>query len=202
MASRSMRAGAYTGCDTQTMSTAFRLRPATLEDASSLHRLIALSVRGLMRREYTTAQLEAALDNWLGLDTQLISDGTYFAVECADPEHDGLLVGCGGWSRRKTPYGSDHRAGREDALLDPSRDAAKIRAFFVHPEWARRGIGRLLLEHCEASAAHAGFTRLEMGATLSGVPLYSRFGYVAGERVNLPLPGNDSLAIVMMSKKL
>ena len=180
----------------------FRLRPATPRDAPQLDELIALSVRGLMPQAYTPAQLEAALGNWLGLDSQLIADGTYFIVEHVDAQNEAALVGCGGWSKRKTPYGSDHRIGREDALLDPACDAAKIRAFFVHPEWARRGIGRMLLEACEKAAADAGFTRLEMGATLTGVPLYERFGYVLGERIELPLQGENPLSIVMMSKKL
>jgi GNAT superfamily N-acetyltransferase len=179
----------------------FHLRPATLADVPKLHELIALSVRGLMPQSYTPGQLEAALGNWLGLDTQLIADGTYFVVEYVT-EPDALLVGCGGWSRRKTPYGSDQRAGREDTLLDPAVDAAKIRAFFVHPDWARRGIGRMLLEIYEKAAADAGFTRLEMGATLTGVPLYARFGYVAGERVELPLKGEEPLAILIMRKQL
>jgi GNAT superfamily N-acetyltransferase len=178
------------------MSEAFRIRLATLEDVEALHRLIALSVRGLMPQAYTPAQLEAALGNWLGLDTQLIVDQTYFAVESSD----GTLVACGGWSKRKTPYGSDHRANREDTLLDPETEAAKIRAFFVHPDWARRGIGTLLLEASEAAASKAGFRTLEMGATLTGVPLYERFGYIAQERVGLPLGDGDVLEIVKMTK--
>ena len=183
------------------MNAPFRLRLATLADAPQLHELIALSVRGLMPQAYTPAQLEAALGNWLGLDTQLLADGTYFIVEAA-AESGQALVGCGGWSKRKTPYGSDHRAGRENALLDSAHDAAKIRAFFVHPEWARRGIGRMLLEASEAAAREAGFTRAEMGATLTGIPLYARFGYSAGETVHLPLGDGGALAIVKMSKEL
>ena len=184
------------------MGQPFHLRLATLDDAAKLHELIAMSVRGLMPSAYSASQLEQSLGNWLGLDTQLIADGTYFAVEAAGIGGASPLVGCGGWSKRKTPYGSDHRAGRENALLDPARDAAKIRAFFVHPEWARRGIGRLLLEASEAAARAAGFRRAEMGATLTGVPLYAAFGYVAGERLDLPLANGESLAIVKMSKPL
>lgn len=184
------------------MNEPFHLRLATLADAPNLHELIALSVRGLMTQTYTPSQLEAALGNWLGLDTRLIADGTYFVVETNAAAGDSLLVGCGGWSKRKTPYGSDHRAGREDALLDPATEPAKIRAFFVHPAWARRGIGRMLLDASEAAARAAGFRRAEMGATLSGVPLYAAFGYVAGERVELPLGNGESLPIVKMSKDL
>ena len=103
-------------------------------------------------------------------------DGTYFAVEIAPKRQ--RIVACGGWSKRKTLYGGDQYAGREDSLLDPMRDAAKIRAFFVHPDWARQGIGSLILEACENAAVAAGFTRLEMGATLSGVAFYRAKGYV------------------------
>jgi GNAT superfamily N-acetyltransferase len=184
------------------MEQPLHLRLATLADAANLHELIALSVRGLMTQAYTPSQLEAALGNWLGLDTRLIADGTYFVVEAKEVAVDSLLVGCGGWSKRKTPYGSDHRAGREDVLLDPATEPAKIRAFFVHPAWSRRGIGRMLLDASEAAARGAGFRRAEMGATLSGVPLYAAFGYVAGERVELPLANGESLPIIKMGKDL
>src|SRR3954470_24046122 len=148
-----------------------------------------------MTSSYTPAQLEAALGTWLGVDTRLVEDGTYFVVEA-----DGVMVGCGGWSKRKTPYGSDHRPGREDALLDPKTEAAKIRAFFVHPDWARRGIGSMIMEECERAAQSAGFTQLEMGATLSGVPLYEKHGYVGAERVELPLGNGETLPILRMTK--
>ena len=183
---------------TTCVSSIFQLRLATLDDVEALHELIALSVRGLMPQAYTPAQLEAALGNWLGLDTQLIVDQTYFIVETPG----GTLVGCGGWSKRKTPFGSDHGAGRENALLDPANEAAKIRAFFVHPDWARKGIGRMLLEVSERAAREDGFTQLEMGATLTGVPLYERFGYIAEDRLALPLDGDDALEIVKMTKSV
>jgi len=179
------------------MEGKFQLRVATRADVSALHGLIALSVRGLMISEYSPTQLEAALGTWLGVDTRLIDDGTYFIVEA-----DGALVGCGGWSKRKTPYGSDHRPDREDALLDPKKEAAKIRAFFVHPAWARRGIGSMIMEECERAAAQAGFTRCEMGATLSGVPLYAKYGYQSVERVELPLSNGETLPIVKMVKTI
>jgi GNAT superfamily N-acetyltransferase len=146
---------------------------------------------------YSPSQLEQALGTWLGVDTQLVADGTYFIVE----EH-GVIAGCGGWSKRKTPYGSDHRPGREDTLLDPQTDAAKIRAFFVHPKWARRGIGSLILAECEGAAIAAGFTRFEMGATLSGVPLYEKYGYVPVEKLDLPLQNGEVLPIVKMTKRV
>ena len=184
------------------MAPAFYLRLATLDDAVRLHELIADSVRGLMTQTYTVSQLEQSLGNWLGLDTQLIVDGTYFIVEARDESQPAVLVGCGGWSKRKTPYGSDHRFGRENELLNPANDAAKIRAFFVHPEWARRGIGRMLLEASEAAARAEGFRHAEMGATLTGVPLYAAFGYIEGETVSLPLTNGESLPIVKMRKAL
>ena len=177
-------------------SSSYQLRPATAADIPALHKLIALSVRGLMTNAYSREQLEKALGVLLGVDTQLIEDGTYFVVEA----EDGVLVGCGGWSKRKTLFGADHRAGRDAALLDPAQDAAKIRAFFVHPEWARRGIGSAILGRCEHEAYSAGFRRFEMGATLSGVPLYKANGYVEAEHISAPLPGGGVLPVIRMTK--
>src|ERR1700726_4992398 len=146
------------------------VRLAEVRDVPLLSELIAASVRGLQAGDYSTPQLEHALRTVYGVDTQLISDGTYFAAEEMESSGAPLLVGCGGWSKRRTLYGGDQFAGREDSLLDPATDAAKIRAFFVHPDWARRGIGSLILVACESAAADAGFMHLEMGATLSGLP--------------------------------
>jgi len=171
------------------------LRLATLDDATALERLIADSVRTLQAREYTVEQRDAALGTVFGVDRQLIRDGTYFAIE-----EDGAIVACGGWSRRKTLYGSDHVAGKDDAWLDPAVDAARIRAFFVHPQWARRGHGSRILEACEAAAREAGFRKLEMAATLTGVPFYAARGYVEVERMEAPLPNGASLEVVRMSK--
>lgn len=177
-----------------------RFRLAAAADIPRIVPLIEASVRGLQAQDYSPAQMDGALGTWLGLDTQLIADGTYFAVEPAgDP---GTLAACGGWSRRKTPYGSDHRPGRDDSFLDPRTEAAKIRAFFVHPEWARQGIGSRILELCEEAARAEGFTRFEMGATLTGIPLYRRHGYVEGERVDLPLRNGGVLPIVRMTKEV
>lgn len=178
----------------------FVYRLATTADIPLIGPLIEASVRGLSVREYSMSQMDQALGTWLGLDTQLVADQTYFVVEPAG--HPGVLAACGGWSRRRTPYGSDHRPGRDDSLLDPKTEAAKIRAFFVHPEWARRGIGSRLLELCEAAARAEGFSRCEMGATLPGVPLYRRHGYLEGERVELPLANGETLPIVKMEKDL
>ncbi len=177
-----------------------RIRMAVDGDTLALHALIETSVRGLMAASHTHAQIEGALGTLLGLDTQLIADGTYFVAECDGVPGSPLIVACGGWSKRKTLYGSDHREGREDSLLDPAVDAAKIRAFFVHPEWIRRGIGTQILETCENAARDAGFTRFEMGATLTGVPLYEVRGYVAVERIEAPLCNGASLPVVRMVK--
>jgi GNAT superfamily N-acetyltransferase len=185
-----------------------RIRPAVSADIPILRQLIDASVRGLQAQDYTPAQIERALATVYGVDTQLISDGTYLVVETnagADLHQTSealLIVGCGGWSKRKTLYGGDQWTGREAALLDPQHDAAKIRAFFIHPAWARRGIGTLILEACENAAVAAGFTRFEMGATLTGVLLYQVRGYVALENLEVPLADGESLPIVRMEKRI
>lgn len=174
----------------------FRIRPAVSSDIPVLRTLIDASVRGLQAQDYTPAQIERALATVYGVDTQLIADGTYFVAET-----ESLIVGCGGWSKRKTLYGGDQWTGREAALLDPQQDAAKIRAFFIHPSWARRGIGTMILEACENAAGAAGFTRFEMGATLTGVLLYQARGYVALENLEVPLGDGEALPIVRMEKR-
>jgi GNAT superfamily N-acetyltransferase len=174
------------------------LRQAVPADISVLPALIDASVRGLQAADYTPAQIEGALQTVYGVDSQLIADGTYCVVE-AGPE--AVIVGCGGWSKRKTLFGGDRWTAREDSLLNPQHDAAKIRAFFVHPKWVRRGIGSMILEACERAAASAGFTRFEMGATLTGVPLYRARGYVALENLEVPLKNGESLAVVRMEKR-
>jgi GNAT superfamily N-acetyltransferase len=180
--------------------THFLLRQATGTDIPALRVLIEQSVRQLQKNDYSSAQIEGALGHALGLDTQLVEDGTYFVAEPVGQV--GLIVGCGGWSNRKTLFGSDHGPNREKEFLDPATDAAKIRAIFVHPEWARQGIGTLILKHCEEAAQRAGFHTLEMGSTLTGVPLYSLKGYVARDDVAVPLPNGEVLPIVRMVKAL
>jgi GNAT superfamily N-acetyltransferase len=183
-----------------------RIRLAEGRDIPALRKLIETSVRGLQARDYSAAQLEKALETVYGVDTQLISDRTYFAAEEMDDfagsSRAPLLVACGGWSKRKTLYGGDQFAAREDSLLDPASDAAKIRAFFVHPAWARRGIGGMILEACEAAAGAAGFRRLEMGATLTGVPFYRTKGYVELEGMEAALGDGLALPIVRMGKSV
>ncbi|HEV3308307.1 MAG TPA: GNAT family N-acetyltransferase [Candidatus Sulfotelmatobacter sp.] len=164
--------------------------------------MIEASVRGLQAQDYSPAQIEGALQSVYGVDSQLITDGTYLVAEAAESGNRPKIVACGGWSKRKTLYGGDQFAAREGSLVDPMRDAAKIRAFFVHPKWARRGIGSLILEACENAAREAGFTRLEMGATLSGVAFYQAKGYAAIENQNVPLGDGEFLPIVKMAKEL
>ena len=179
------------------------VRLAVARDIAELRPLIEASVRGLQARDYSPAQLERALEAVYGVDTQLIADGTYFVAEAKpDDSSAPAIVGCGGWSKRRTLYGGDQFMGREDATLDPARDAAKIRAFFVHPEWARRGIGGMILEACEVAAMAQGFHRLEMGATLTGIPFYRAKGYVEMERTEVPLGDGLTLPIVRMSREV
>jgi len=183
------------------MPPAFSLRLATEDDIPALHTLIEASVRGLQANDYTPAQIEGALGTVLGLDTQLIRDRTYFIAETL-LQNTKALAACGGWSRRKTLFGADRGPGRAPDLLDPATDAAKVRAIFVHPDYARQGLGSLLLAHVEAAALAAGFRRFEMGSTLTGVPLYTLKGYVETERIAVPLPNGEALPVVRMVKSL
>lgn len=180
----------------------FSIRLATLEDIPAWRELIAISVRVLQRADYSTEQLEAALGTAYGVDTQLIRDKTYYLAEAEEDSDKRLLVACGGWSMRKTLYGSDRGPYRDNGFLDPTRDAAKIRAFFVHPDWVRRGLATLILKTCEGAAYARGFRRLEMGATLTGVPMYAARGYAKEETIEVPLPNGLSLTVVRMSKTL
>ncbi|MDF2431566.1 MAG: hypothetical protein JWP44_1197 [Mucilaginibacter sp.] len=171
------------------------IRLATFEDIPQLNEMIALSVRGLSTDYYTLNQIESAIRYVFGVDTQLVIDGTYYVAEL-----DGTIVGCGGWSKRNTLYGGDQHKETEDPLLDPECDAARIRAFFVHPDYARRGIGRQIINVCEAAAKDNGFTGFELGATLPGIPLYEAVGYKAIERIDTVLPDGEVLGIVKMRK--
>src|SRR5258708_39487001 len=150
------------------MQAGFRIRPALLADLPVLRALIDASVRRLQAQDYTPAQMEGALTTVFGVDTQLIADGTYLVVEHCPSESRAtpVVIACGGWSKRRTLYGADQWTDRHDDLLDPRHDAAKIRAFFIHPDWARRGVGTLLLDACENAARSAGFSRFEMAPPL------------------------------------
>ena len=188
-----------------------RLRLAMAEDVPVLRELIEASARGLQTEDYTPAQIEGALKTVFGVDSQLIADGTYIVAEApldqkgsgrrTDAQAEWMVVGCGGWSKRKTLYGSDRWTGREDVLLDPRRDAAKIRAFFIHPAWARQGVGSMILKACEEAARAAGFSRYEMGATLTGAKLFGARGYMAVEPISIPLINGETLPVIHMEKR-
>jgi ribosomal protein S18 acetylase RimI-like enzyme len=190
------------------------IRLAEERDIPELRQLIEASVLGLQAGDYSPVQLKRALEAVYGVDTQLIADGTYFVAEAPNNSEESsaakrgqeslplMIVGCGGWSRRKTLYGGDQFAGREDSLLDLATDAAKIRAFFVHPAWARRGIGGMILDACESAAKATGFRRLEMGATLTGIPFYRAKGYAELEQTEAPLGAGLALPIVRMAKNV
>jgi GNAT superfamily N-acetyltransferase len=175
-----------------------RLRPATPGDIPRLRSLIELSVRALSAPYYTGAQIESALRYVFGPDTQLIADRTYYLLET----EAGELVAAGGWSRRRTLYGGDQMKGTDDPVLEPATEAARIRAFFVHPAWARRGLGRRLFERCAEDAASAGFRKLELVATLPGEPLYQALGFAPLERAAVSLPDGETLPVVRMARPL
>jgi GNAT superfamily N-acetyltransferase len=151
-------------------------------------------VRGLSEGHYTPAQVEAALVHMFGVDTQLVADGTYYVVE-----GDGALAAAGGWSARRTLFGGDQFKREADPRLDPATEPARIRAFFVHPSYARRGLGRALFDRCRADAESAGFASLELMATLPGVPLYRALGFVPHERHDVPV-GALALPCVRMTR--
>lgn len=173
----------------------WKLRTAVPDDVTYLEELIPLSVRELQSGYYSTAQMEAAFGPVFGVDRQLITDRTYFVAEL-----EGRVIACGGWSKRKSLFGGDATRGSEDALLDPAIDAARVRAFFVHPDWARRGIGSAILIASEKAITAAGFARIELVATLVGEPLYKACGYCEIERYEVALDGGLVLPVVRMAK--
>jgi predicted N-acetyltransferase YhbS len=173
------------------------IRLATTDDIPALERLIPESARALSQSYYTTEQTEAAITHVFGVDTQLILDGTYFVVEA-----EGRIVGCGGWSKRRTLYGGDRMKSRIDPLLDARTEAARIRAFFVSPHWARRGIASLMMKACEQAAREAGFSAIDLAATLPGEPLYRAFGYEVIERFDIALPDGLALPVALMRKHI
>ena len=184
------------------MPSTFSIRPAVAADIPVLRDLIDASVRRLQSGDYSQEQIDSALRTVFGVDSQLVEDGTYLVVQTLPliAGENPVIVACGGWSKRKTLYGGDRWRDRQDNLLDPAKDAAKIRAFFIHPDWARQGIGTLLLDACEAAARAAGFTRFEMGATLTGAKLFQKRGYVVMERLEVPLEDEVTLPIIHMVK--
>ena len=175
------------------------LRIATMEDVPALNALIAASARALSAGFYSSLQIEALLTHVFGVDTQLIADGTYYLIN-ADGEN--APAAAGGWSARRTLYGGDQAKAGEDSRLDPRVDAARIRAFFVHPRFARRGLGRQLYDECERAARAAGFQRFELMATMPGEPLYAALGFSVTERVDAQLPGDVVVPLARMEKRI
>jgi GNAT superfamily N-acetyltransferase len=173
------------------------IRKANLDDREAIELLIAESARGLSREDYSEQQIESAIRAVFGVDTDLIVDGTYFVADSS-----GTLIGCGGWSKRRTLFGGDRFASRDSGELDPKVDAAKIRAFFVHPGHARKGVGRAILSLCESEAKASGFRSIELMATLPGVRLYKACGYEAGERIEYQTGEGAGIQLVPMRKEL
>jgi GNAT superfamily N-acetyltransferase len=195
------------------MQSEFTIRTAVEEDVPQLQVLIDASVRALQTEDYSASQIDHALQTVFGVDSQLIADKTYFVVEAKSSAEtaskssvessSGLVIaGCGGWSRRKKLYGGDAWTEQRAEFLDPLLDAAKIRAFFIAPEFARRGVGTKILQACEDAAFAEGFRRFEMGATLTGVKLFAARGYVEQERVLLDVGGDESIQVVRMEKRV
>jgi GNAT superfamily N-acetyltransferase len=178
------------------MDPAFTHRLARRDDIAALNPLMAAAIRALLRDFLSPQAVEASFDV-MGLDTQLIDDGTYFVVECA-----GVIAGCGGWSRRATLFGGDHAAKRDAALLDPRRDAARVRAMYTSPQFARRGVGRLVLGLCEQAAAAEGFARAELAATMAGEPLYRACGYHDIERFEVDTRMGIRVPLIRMGKRI
>lgn len=178
------------------MRTQFNIRTATAADIPVLQKLIERSAIGLSVGFYTPEQTQAITREVFGVDTQLIEDGSYFAIE------DELrIVACGGWSKRSTPYGGDKHKTEPDRLLDPATEAAKIRAFFVDPELKRQGLGSMLMQHCTEQALAAGFTTLELTATMPGVPLYAAHGFVQVRDLHLSLAGGQVAVPLTLMRK-
>ena len=174
------------------------LRLAELNDVPALRNLIRESVSALSEGFYTPAQISSALEHLFGVDTQLITDGTYYIAEV-----DGQLAGSGGWSKRKTLYGGDQtKTAEPDRLLDPATEPARIRAFYVHPQQSRRGVASRILDACESAARDAGFKRIELAATLPGEPLYLAKGYMKVQAIELDIAGGDPLPAFLMAKIL
>ena len=175
----------------------YSIRKAKLADRSAIQQLIAESARGLSRTHYSDAQIEAAIATMFGVDTSLIEDETYFVVEEA-----GQLIGCGGWSKRRTLYGGDQFAQRDVSYADPDLEPAKIRAFFVHPDHARKGVARAIIDRCQDEAEAQGFRVLELLSTLPGVKFYESCGYVGQGDIELELRDGLKLEFVPMRKTL
>jgi N-acetylglutamate synthase-like GNAT family acetyltransferase len=177
---------------------AMQIRLATIDDIPALRQLIEDSVRGLSVTYYSPQQIESALHDVFGVDTQLILDETYFIAEV-----DAEIVGAGGWSKRTTLFGGDRaKSDRVDSLLNPEEEPARIRAFYIHPDWSRRGIGSLILDACEQAARVSGFKNVELASTLPGVPFYLSRGYKQAEAISIPMAGGETLITYRMTSQL
>ena len=173
----------------------FSHRLATRDDLPLLEPMVTRAI-DVLQRDYLDATQIAASHAIMGIDTQLIDDGTYYVIEGNE-----ALAGCGGWSRRGTLFGGDHSAGRDAHLLDPRVDAARVRAMYTHPDFTRRGVGRLILTLCENAAAAEGFTRMQLHATLAGLPLYRAYGFEPLEEVTID-SGGVPIPAVHMAKEI
>ena len=173
---------------------AFSHRIATIAELAELEALMSASIRKFIGAQLDPARVEASFEI-MGVDTQLIEDGTYFVVEC-----EGRIAGCGGWSRRATLFGGDHSGGRDARLLDPTTEAARVRAMYTHPDFARRGVGRLILSLWQAAAASEGFQSLELVATVAGEPLYLASGFSVIERIEVPTSKAVAVPCARMTK--
>jgi GNAT superfamily N-acetyltransferase len=174
----------------------FTYRLATTSDLPALQSLMTAAIRQLLPQFLSPEKVEASFAV-MGVDSQLIEDGTYFVLE-----ENGVIAGCGGWSRRATLFGHNHTAGRDARLLDPASEPARVRAMYTAPAFVRRGVGRRILELCEAAARCEGFSRTELGATMGGEPLYRACGYLEVERMEVPTPNGVTVPITRMGKQL
>ncbi len=173
------------------------IRCAQESEIPELNALIAKSAGNLSVGFYTKPQTECLIKYVFSVDSELVADQTYYVIEA-----NGMIAACGGWSKRRTLFGGDQASTRTPGFLDPSREAAKIRAFFIHPDFARQGLGSVLMRRCEEQAMLAGFTALELMSTLPGVPFYEQKGFIAGEPLSLPLPDGLLADFLAMYKKL
>jgi GNAT superfamily N-acetyltransferase len=179
-----------------TASPGLSHRLATMAELAELRALMTASIQKLIGAYLDAARVEASLEI-MGVDTQLIEDGTYFVVE-----YERRIAGCGGWSRRATLFGGDHSAGRNARLLDPATEPARVRAMYTHPDFVRRGVGRLVLSLCEAAAAREGFRSLELVATVAGEPLYLACGFSMIERIEVPTSKSVTVPCARMAKPI
>lgn len=173
------------------------IRPAHLHEMEALNSLIHVSARALSQGEYSAQEIEGLIQYVFGVDSELVQDQTYFVIE-----KEGAPIACGGWSKRRTLFGGDACETRESGYLDPSKEAAKIRAFFVHPDFSRQGLAKLLMNHCENAAKEAGFTKMELMSTLPGIKFYQSQGYTGGQNVDYTLPNGRVVKFLPMWKVL